>query len=186
MNRFRFVRSGAAVAVLCVVAACSTPGPVRDLAEQGAVTVGLAEAALRDYAAAMNSQMTARMDLLRRDAEQLARDRATENLDQLFDQRAGVANDNSAIDLVLSLGEQRRMSRESTLEELAEIRQDSILDPDLLVQVPSDELDVARQAFIALAEELSPKEWVRLYAEFASEIRASIEDQESAEFEETD
>ena len=53
---------------------CATPKPILDLAGQGTATVALAEASLRDYLAITTAQLTARMDLMRLDAQQEVRD----------------------------------------------------------------------------------------------------------------
>src|SRR5262245_51413462 len=52
------------LSVIALLAGCSTPAPVRDLASRGAFTVAQAESSLRTYVATTNSQLDARMQLL--------------------------------------------------------------------------------------------------------------------------
>lgn len=173
--RFR-VRTAAIAGVLVLVAACSTPQPIRALAEQGAATTGLAEAALRDYLATANAQLEARMDLLRYEAEQLAIDRSNREADLALDRRAGVPATDAAAKLMKSLAEDRRKAREELAKNLAQLSDEVKLDPASLAKVPSEQLAAARKSFSVLAEELSPEEWVKLYVGYAQEIKKSIDD----------
>lgn len=168
---FVFVISTLALNLL----ACATPGPIKSLAEQGAATVGLAEASLREYAGLLNSQTEARMDLLRYEAEQLAKDRAAHRFDLMLDDQAGVTHQDAAAKLIQSLGEERRKLRELEATELEKIATDTILAPDSLMRIPTDKLSTARKSFTVLAQELSPKDWVQLYVTYAKEIQRGVD-----------
>jgi hypothetical protein len=163
---------GAGVVLL---AACATPAPIRSLADQGAATVGLAEASLREYLATTNAQLTARMDLLRYDAQRLAKDRSARELDLLIDKRAGVDPTDADAKLIRSLGAAHREAREKREQELEKIAKETQLDPAALTQAPSEHLAGARKSFSVLAQELSSREWVQLYVSYAKEIKTGIE-----------
>jgi hypothetical protein len=158
---------------------CSTPRPILDLAGEGAATVGLAEASLRDYVNVTNNQLTARMELLRKGAEGEARDRADRALDLMIDGRAGVPA-REASPLIQTLGDDSRRIREQEAAALQKITETSTLDVDTLAQVPTAKLDAAKKAFAVLAQELTPREWLALAAAYANEIRTGVDSIRSA------
>lgn len=169
-----WVRRWSPVSALVLVAACATPQPIRDLAAEGAATVGLAEISLRDYVALTHQQLAARMDLVRFDAEQEARDRARREFDRFIDGKAGLPATDDAANLILLLGNESRKIRAREAEELEKIAQSSTLDVAALAQVPTEKLAAAQKSFTVLAQELSPSEWLALAAGYAKEIVAGI------------
>lgn len=168
------------ICVLVLVTGCATPRPILDLAGQGAATVGLAEISLRDYVAITHSQLAARMDLVRIDAQQQMRDSVRHDFDMAIDRRAGVAAKDDATDLIRSLGDESRQIREREAQELEKIAQSSTLDVASLPQVPTEKLAAAKKGFGVLAQELSPKEWVALAAGYAKEIQAGVKQLKSS------
>ena len=156
-----------------VLTGCSTPQPILNLAGQGAATVGLAEISLREYIALTHSQLEARMDLVRLDAQQDVRDRARRELDIAIDQRIGVAPREDAGDLIRALGNESRQIRERETVELEKIAQ-TAADKPTLRQVSTEKLAAAKKSFEVLAHELSPTEWLALAAGYAKEIQAGV------------
>ena len=174
MNVLCFVRKWSLVLAVTLLTGCATPKPILDLAGQGAATVGLAEISLRDYLALTNSQLAARMDLLRQDAQQEASDRARREFDLFIDRRAGVSAKDDAADLIRSLGTESRQIREHELTEIEKIAKSFSLDVATSAQVPTEKLAAAKKGFSVLAQELSPKEWVVFAAGYAKEIQAGV------------
>ena len=173
-ERFR-IRRWLPVSGLILATGCATPQPILDLAGQGAATVGLAEIALREYVALTNAQLAARMDLLRSDAQQEARDRARREFDVFLRRQAGEPASDDAADLIRVLGDERQRLREKEALEIEKIAQQSTLDVATLAQVPTENLAAAKRGFGVLAQELSPKEWVALAVGYAREIQAGVE-----------
>jgi hypothetical protein len=164
-----------AVAALVVLTGCATPRPVLDLAGQGAATVGLAEVSLREYLALTKAQLEARMDLLRFDAQQEARDRARREFDAFLERRSGPAATDDATDLIRILGDEHRRIREKEALEIATIARTTVLDAAAVAPVPTEKLTEAKKSFGVLAQELTAQEWVALAAGYAREIRAGVE-----------
>lgn len=175
MSLWLRVRRLLSVATLALVGACATPQPILDLAGQGAATVGLAEISLREYVALTHAQLGARMDLIRFDAQQEARDRARREFDVFIDRKAGLPARDDAASLIRSLGDESRKIREQETLELAKIAQSSTLDAAILAELPTEKLAAAKKGFSVLAQELSPKEWLALAVGYAKEIQAGVE-----------
>jgi hypothetical protein len=157
-----------------LLAACSTPQPIRDVAQQGAATVALAEASLRDYVAVTNAQLQARMELVRQDSQRLSADESRRELDRLLDEGAGIAADDEMEQKILQLAAQRRKIREKETAAREQIAAATQLDPEALGQVPIDKLAEARKRFAVLSEELSATEWIALTAGYAQQISDEI------------
>src|SRR4051795_11970781 len=86
-----------------LLAGCATPAPVRDLASSGAVTVGQAEIALRNYLADTNAQLNARTQLLRADAESLESERMRRELERITEQQAGIQRPDDVAEMMRGL-----------------------------------------------------------------------------------
>lgn len=175
MSAIALARRWWPVAGLIVITGCATPQPILDLAGQGAVTVGLAEISLREYLTLTQSQLAARMDLLRIDAQQEARDRARREFDLFVARQAGEPVKEDAANLIRVLGDEHRRLREKEALELENIAKKTTLDVSTLAQVPTEKLATARKSFGVLAQELSPQEWVELAAGYAREIKADVD-----------
>lgn len=160
--------------VAALVTGCATPKPVRNVAQRGAATVALAEISLREYVAISDAQLSARMDLVRQDAQYLSEDVHRRELDRLLDQSAGVPADEPIEKKIRELAEQRRKVREKEAVARERIAATTRLDPAALGQVPVDKLAEARKRFAILAEELSATEWIALAAGYAQQISTDI------------
>jgi hypothetical protein len=130
---------------------------------------------LREYIAISNAQLSARMDLIQHDTQDLAADNARRELDRLFDQSAGITADDSMEKKIRELAEQRRRIREKQAAALAQIEVATKLDPALLGQVPADKLAEAKKGFAVLSEELSATEWIGLAAGYAKQISNDLD-----------
>jgi len=172
--RGSLLRSRSVVAALVVLTGCASPQPVLDLAGQGAATVGLAEKSLREYVGLTKAQLAARMDLLRQDAQQDARDRAQAEFDAFLDRRADLPANGSGAALIRDLGDERRRIRDKDALELEKIASSIRLDLAPVAQVPAEKLGAAKKSFAILSQELSAKEWVDLAAGYAREIAAGV------------
>lgn len=175
MNETHRMRRWLQLASLIGLTGCSTPQPILDVASQGAATVGLTEISLREYLALTKAQLAARMDLVRFDAEQEARDRARREFDLVIERRSAPAATQDATDLIRTLGDEHQRIRETEKLELEAIARSTTLDAAALAQVPTEKLAQSKKGFGVLAQELSPQEWIALAAGYARVIRAGVE-----------
>ena len=97
-------------------AGCSTPKPVLGLAGQGSASVGLAEASLRDYIAQSNAQLTARVELMRSQARQEARNESRREIDLFLAEQAGQKPNDDVAVRIRQLGDDQRRLRDSAAE----------------------------------------------------------------------
>ena len=158
-----------------VLAGCSTPAPVRDLASRGAATVGLAEAALRNYVATTNSNLDARMKLLRSDAENLERERMRRELDHFYAEAAGESSIDASAELIQRMAAKRKELRDKQQQDLADIATENTLSDDAFAKVPAEKLAAAKKSFAVLSEELSDGEWITLIGKYAKVISDGME-----------
>jgi len=163
------------VSALILLSACATPTPILELAGEGAATVGLAEISLREYVVLTREQLGARMDLIRFDAQQEARDRARREFDFFIDRKAGLPAKDDATALIRVLGDASRQIRQQEALEIEKIAESSTLDVSAVAVVPTEKLAAAKKSFSVLAKELTPQEWLALVAGYAAEIQAGVE-----------
>ncbi|RZL01760.1 MAG: hypothetical protein EOP36_10335 [Rubrivivax sp.] len=166
--------SAIALAV-ALLAGCSTPGPIKELASQGSATVGLAEISLRDYVALSQHQLAARLELMRGQAQREAADQSRHDLDALFDREAGEASADAVVDKVKQLGEERRRLREKSIDELKVLEKKFALDAAAIPPLPTEKLAAAKKSFALLSQELSAQEWLALAKGYAKEIKAGVD-----------
>ena len=160
---------------LILITGCTTPQPILDLARQGAATVGLAEISLREYLTLTQSQLTARMDLLRIDAQQEVRGRTRLEFDLFVARQAGEPVKEDTANLIRILGDEHRRLREKETLELERIAKKSTLDVSTLAQLPAEKLAAAKKSFAVLAQELTPQEWAELAVGHAREIKVGVD-----------
>jgi predicted transcriptional regulator len=170
------VRALAAALAATLLGACSTPAPVRELAGRGAATVGLAEASVRNYLAATKTQLESRAELLRSTEETFRREQLQREFDAAILRTAGVSSRESSEKLIRDLAEVRRQFREKEEQALAEITAGTKFDSSSLVQVPVEKLSNAKKRFVALSQELTAEDWIRLVGGYARLISDGLED----------
>jgi hypothetical protein len=172
--KFQRIATICVTSVAALIAACSTPAPVRDLASRSSATVGLAEGALRQYIATTNAQLDARMQLLRTDAEQLEREKLRRELDHFLNQAASISDAEMDSARIVSLAAKRKEIREKQEVELAQVTAEYSLDTAALAKVPAEKLAAAKKEFAVLSEELSASEWITLIGGYAKIISEGV------------
>ena len=166
--------------MLCaLLAACSTPKPVLELASKGAGTASLAEASLRDYLVATQAQLTARTELVRADAEQIVSETMDREMLDMYRKEAGMTVRNDSAELIRTLAAKRRDMRQKREQELAKVAAASIVDTSSFAKVPREKLDAAKKSFSVLSEELSSGEWILLVGGYVKVISEGIDQLES-------
>lgn len=161
--------------VAALLAGCSTPQPILNLAGQGSATVGLAEASLRDYLKTTNAQLIARTDLMRVQAQNEVRSASQREFELFLATKAGMEQSNDVAAMIQALADERRRLREKVSEEAATREKQFSLDAAALPQVPAEKLAAARKGFEVLAQELTPQEWLELATAYAREIKTGID-----------
>jgi hypothetical protein len=162
--------------LLCVlITACSTPKPVLELASKGAGTAGLAEASLRDYLAATQSQLTARTEFLRADAEQLVSEAMDREMLDMYRKEAGMTVRNDGAELIRKLAAKRKEMRDKREKELTKVAAANSYDASSFAKVPQEKLDAAKKSLIVLSEELSSGEWISLVGGYVQVISEGID-----------
>lgn len=175
MRTNRCHRSSWLILLIALLAGCSTPKPILNLAGQGTATVALAEESLRDYLAITSAQLTARTELMRLDAEQEVRDSNRREFELFLASQAGAPRNDEAVKKMQELGDERRRLREKTLEELKAREKEFSFDASTLPEVPAGKLAAARKSFEVLAQELTPEEWIKLAVAYAREIKTGVD-----------
>jgi hypothetical protein len=173
----RMPRNLACISMLTIttITGCTTPKPILDLASHGAATVGLAEGSLRDYLAATNAQLTARMELLRQSQEQVELEQLRREFSEFLDASAGLPTASESTKLVRTLAAESQRLRETQQHELETLIADTTLDPTTLPHAPAEKLDAAKKGFAILSQELSASEWVALAANYAKAISSGLD-----------
>lgn len=162
-------------ALAMLLAGCATPKPILNLAGQGSATVALSEVALRDYLATTAAQFTARMQLMRAEAQREARNAGEHEFDTFLDAEAGMPQSDKTAQRIRKLGDERKRLREQANEEAGALEKKFALDASMLPQVPADKLAAAKKGFEVLAQELTPQEWLQLATAYAKEIKTGID-----------
>jgi hypothetical protein len=133
-------------------AGCSTPKPILNLAGQGSASVGLAEVSLRDYLDQSNAQLMARIELMRSQVRQEARNESRRAIDLYLAEQAGQRPNDEVAARIRQLGDDHRRLRDSAAETLLDIEKRLAFDDTKLPQVPADKLAAAKKGFSALAQ----------------------------------
>ena len=171
----RALAAGAS-ALLCAAAllGCTTASPVKDLAGRGVGATAMAQIELERYLVASRDQLSARLVIVR----QLSAAEFEENYRDAFAKfakaQAGDKTGEDVVALIRTLGQEHRRLREAAWAEIAkldEINAHALGDP---IAPGSDSFASVKQAFTALAQELTPEEWLALTAVYAREIQSTF------------
>jgi len=165
----------ASILLCAFLTGCATPKPVLELASKGAGTAGLAEASLRDYLAATQAQLTARTELVRADAEQIASEAMDREMLDMYRKEAGMTVRNDSAELIRRLAAKRKDLREKREQELAKVAAADIFDASTFAKVPQEKLDAAKKSLTVLSEELSYGEWISLVAGYVKLISEGVD-----------
>lgn len=153
---------------------CSTPGPVLDLAGRGAGAVTQAETELKRYLAATENQLSARLAFSRQlSAAELEENYADQFRKYLQDQ-SGEKTSEEVINLIQTLGKERRRLREERAAELAKLDELHVKALAGAAHPSSAAFTASKVAFTALTEELTPQEWLALTAVYARAINGAV------------
>jgi hypothetical protein len=162
------------LAIALLATGCSTPRPVRDLAAQGAVVVDRAETESRAFIDRATQSYKRREAIVLELAAGDIGDRGTADFNAWVAGEAGFPNDRARATLIKRIADESRASRERVQAELDKKSKEISGSFGQPVQAPAKNLAEAKKAFLNLAQELSPKEWLEFSFKYAKQVRADL------------
>lgn len=176
MNRAGFRSALAATAVL-LVAGCSTPAPVLELADKTAANAGILSTRLHQLAAESDRLYANRVhniDVLNRG---VAEQRAAFDLDLLLTKRAGQQAD---LDMLAAIRSRRAETEAITSAHGADAalaRRKALLDAQLKHDTRTEALQSVAEKLAVLSKESSAEDRAKLFAQFARAVRDDVRKQ---------
>jgi hypothetical protein len=170
-SSFRLLTS---VAVLVMVAGCSTPQPARDLAAQGAVLADKAQAETDAFVSRATQAYRRREAILRELAHGQIRDVSEIELNTWIAGQAGVASDQGRIDLITNLADRSRRTREQREAAFAATAKQLEEAAGPAVKASGTNLAEARKAFLVLSQELTAEEWLKFTHSYVKQVRTDL------------
>ena len=164
----------AALLACALGAGCSTPQPARDLASQGALTVELADTEVRAFIDRATQSYKRREAIVQRLAKGEITDVGNADFNAWVAGEAGLASDHAKALQIKKIAEQSRTSREriqADLDKKAKAISGAFGEP---VAAPVKNLAEAKKAFLLLAQELTPKEWLEFSWKYAKQVQADL------------
>lgn len=162
--------------MLLCAGGCSTPQPARDLASQGAVTADKAQGETQAFIQRATQAYQRREAIVLSLAQGEIRDTSAGDFRAWLASEAGVPTDKDKVELIRNIAEQSRKSRElleATLAAKVKQIRDAAGGP---VNVPAQSLGGAKKAFLNLAQEMTPEEWLRFSWKYASQLQADLKE----------
>lgn len=167
------------IGIICaavLLGGCATPQPVLDLANRGAGAAILAEAELQRYLAAVQDSLSARLLVLRQLSAAGLEEDFSDKFSKFLQGKTGQSTGDEMLSTMRAVGEERRRLRDqhsASLAKLDETHKKALGDA---VRAPVDAFATSRKAFMGLAQELTPEEWVALTALYARKIHDTIKE----------
>lgn len=174
MDQAKRILQLVAFAACALCAGCGTPKPARDLAAQGAVVVDKAQTETRAFLERSNQSYRRREAIVNELARGEIADTSVSAFNAWLANEAGFPGDLERADLIRRIAEQSRTAREQRQVDLkkksAEVAA-AFGDP---ANVPITALDEARKAFVVLAQELTPQEWLEFTRAYAKQLQSDL------------
>lgn len=168
------MRSACILCVSVLLYGCATPRPVLDLATRGVGAATSAEAELQRYLAAAQDQLSARVVIVRQLSGRELEESYKDTFANFLRERTGDKSGEDIASLMRTLGQERRRLREQLMADavkLDDVHKKALGDA---VGPPAEAFAATRKAFMLLAQELSPQEWLALTAYYAREIHDTV------------
>lgn len=163
-----------ALAIAAIMAGCATPRSARELAAQGAVVTDGAQTELRAFIDRAEQAYRRREAILRELAEGEIRDTASGDFRSWVAAEAGANRNDARIALIRRIADRSRQSREAAEVALAAKAQQIAAAASAPAVVPAERLADTRRAFLHLAQELTPQEWLRFSQQYVAELRTEL------------
>ena len=163
-----------ALSISLLVAGCATPQPVRSLASQGAVNVDRAESETRAFVDRATQAYQRREAIVQGLAKGDLTDKDTADFNAWLAGEAGFDSDRTTSALIKKIADARKALREKIQTDVDKKSKEisgTFGDP---VQILAKNFSETKKAFLILAQELSPQEWLEFGLNYAKQIRADI------------
>jgi hypothetical protein len=162
------------IAVAAGTAACSTPQSARDLASQGAVAVANAQSEVEGFVDQAQKAYARREAIVQGLAASNIADVHADLYRASLSARAGMPNHDTLVNLIKDIADARKALRVKFLAEQQRRASEISKTFGEPVKVPAESLNTAKKAFLGLAEELTPKEWLEFAWKYASDLQADL------------
>lgn len=178
MNASLRIRTAAVPPLVLLLAGllggCSTPQPARDFASQGAVMADRAQAEAEAFAARAQQAYARREAIVRAMAAGEILDTANGDFRAFVAERAGAAGPQTQVALITQLSDRSRGLREQAEKALAAHDQKLAAAAGPAVRPDPAALADARRAFLVLAQELTPAEWLAFAQGYLKQVNQDL------------
>ncbi len=156
------------------IVGCSTQQAARDLASQGAVAVANAQNEVEVFVDQAQKAYARREVIVQGLAASDIADVHADLYRASLSARAGMSNHDAQVKLIKDIADERKSLREKLIAE--QERRSSEISKTFgeRVAVPAESLKIAKKAFLGLAEELTPREWLEFAWKYASDLQTDL------------
>lgn len=170
MGQLGLKASLSTLAACAMVTGCGTPQPARDLAVQGAATVAMADTEVRAFIDRATHAYKRREAIVRGLVKGEIVDVGNADFTAWLADEAGIPDNLALFNLVKKIAEQSRASRENVQSEMDKKAKEINSTFGAPIPIPEKSLGDAKKAFLALAQELSPQEWLEFSWKYSKQI----------------
>lgn len=153
---------------------CMTPLSVRNLASHGAASVDRAESETRAFVDRATQAYKRREAIVHELAKGDLTDRATVEFNVWLSGEAEFKNDRAISALIKKIADARKESREKLQSDLESKSNEIAKAFGSSVQISATNFSDTKRAFLILAQELSPQEWLEFGLNYAKQVREDI------------
>lgn len=159
---------------VALLSGCATPKPARDFASQGAVMADRAQAEAEAFAARAQQAYARREAIVRELARGEILDTSSADFRAFVAERAGLPTQAAQVALITQLADRSRTLREQA--ETALLAHDQKLAAAAGATVKPDGAALAdtRRAFLVLAQELTPAEWLAFAQGYLKQVNKDL------------
>lgn len=163
-----------ALVVSGLTAGCSTPGPVLEMASQGALSTDRYQAEAKRFVDRATQSYKRREAIVLGLATGDVIDGSRGDFDAWLAGEAGYTEDRANAELIKKIVEKSRITREKTQAELEKKTSDISSSFGAAVTVPDKQVAEAKKAFMALAQELTASEWRKFGIAYAKQLQSDL------------
>lgn len=179
MNTIGRIVPLAIIPAAAFLAGCGTPKPARELAAQGALVSAQADAEIRAAIERATDSYKRREAIVLRLAKGEIADLGNNEFNAWLEQEVGLASSRDKSQLIKAVVERSRVARESIQTGIDKKSKELLSAFGEPVTAPVKNLAEAKKAFLVLAQELTPQEWLEFTRQYAKQLQADIKAIES-------
>ena len=159
---------------VALLAGCATPQPARDFASQGAVMADRAQAEVQAFADRVQQAYARREAIVRELARGEILDTSGAEFRAFVGERAGLPTQAAQVALISQLAERSRSLREQAEGALAAHDQKLAAAAGTAVKPDGSALADTRRAFLVLAQELTPADWLAFAQGYLKQVNQDL------------